>query len=734
MPYTGVAGALDVRRSLCTKLARENGITASAEEIIVTNGAKQALYEALYAMTDPGDRVLIFKPHWPAYVTTCLLLGLEPVLVDQPDAFTPESLAACPQVDLVIINNPHNPTGKVYSKEELGHLCAWAHARGVQVIVDESYEHLSFGQVHTSFATLCDWRELGVVTIFSASQSYAMMGWRLGFALAPQAIAEAMQTLQGPITAATSHLAQVACAAAFDCGPQQHMIEEYRARRDAGAAPPARSAVDRDGLPGFRPLPVGRRAFAHARHRSLRRSPAGRGRRGHHAGRRARRAGLHPHRLYLRRYLDADGRRAAPGRIRRPDGRTDEAGAPLLQAEQPAQPPDAAGRAGDPAAGPDDDPGRPARARTGGRAVRGKPAAPDQPGRGQRSAIGRARAPDPGRPGQRARPAGRNAALQRAAGRCPGPQRRLCEFRPDPAERRRLLQRRADAPSGQPGRPRPLQARHHGAPLHRRRLRVRARDPAPHHQPHLSRDRPRRQGRRRRLRGDGPGRPRHLRRRHQPAARLDAGDDRRQRHHHLAPPRPGTLVRHQGLDQRARCHARIDQGRRPARHGAARRRRRRTPAHLRPRGPAFAVGLHGHDRHPGRDGDGRRAARPADVAGGPGRHHHAGAARGLAGRRRADRPARTQTDGHGAQHRRRRPRRALRHRLRTRGDRPAGRSARRNGGHAAEEGSGARPGRARTARGRPAQGRIPGDAGARAAQSAGADQHRRAPAQAAALG
>jgi aspartate aminotransferase len=232
MPYTGVAGALDVRRSLCTKLARENGITARAEEIIVTNGAKQALYEALYAMTDPGDSVLIFKPHWPAYVTTCLLLGLKPVLVEQPDAFTPASLAACPQVDLVIINNPHNPTGKVYSKEELGHLCAWAHERGVQVIVDESYEHLSFGQVHTSFATLCDWRELGVVTIFSASQSYAMMGWRLGFALAPQAIAEAMQTLQGPITAATSHLAQVACAAAFDCGPQQHMIEEYRARRD----------------------------------------------------------------------------------------------------------------------------------------------------------------------------------------------------------------------------------------------------------------------------------------------------------------------------------------------------------------------------------------------------------------------------------------------------------------------------------------------------------------------
>jgi aspartate aminotransferase len=232
MPYTGVAGALDVRRSLCTKLQRENRIEAAAGDIIVTNGAKQALYEALYAMTDPGDSVLIFKPHWPAYVTTCQLLGLKPVLADLPDSMTPATLAACPKADLVIVNNPHNPTGKVFTREELEHLRDWVQATGSQVIVDESYEHLSFGPVHTSFATLCDWRALGVVTIFSASQSYAMMGWRLGFALAPAEIAEAMQTLQGPITAAASHLAQVASVAAFDCGPQQHMIAEYRARRD----------------------------------------------------------------------------------------------------------------------------------------------------------------------------------------------------------------------------------------------------------------------------------------------------------------------------------------------------------------------------------------------------------------------------------------------------------------------------------------------------------------------
>jgi aspartate aminotransferase len=232
MPYTSVVGAHDVRARLCGKLARENGVSAQPDEIIVTNGAKQALYEALYAMSDPGDSVLVFKPHWPAYVATCQLLGLRPVLVDLPDEVTPAFLAACEPARIVIINNPHNPTGKVYSRAELDALRDWVQATGAQVIVDESYEHLSFGPAHTSLAALCDWRALGVVTIFSASQSYAMMGWRIGFALAPAPLVAAMQTLQGPITAAASHLAQVATVAAFDAGVQRHMIDDYRERRD----------------------------------------------------------------------------------------------------------------------------------------------------------------------------------------------------------------------------------------------------------------------------------------------------------------------------------------------------------------------------------------------------------------------------------------------------------------------------------------------------------------------
>jgi aspartate aminotransferase len=232
MPYTSVVGALDVRAHLAAKLRAENGVAASPDEIIVTNGAKQGLYEALYTMADPGDTVLVFKPHWPAYVATSQLLGLRPILADLPEEITPAFLDGLGQPDIVIINNPHNPTGKVYTRRELEHLGAWVKRIGARVIVDESYEHLIFEGGHTSLAALCDWREIGVVTLFSASQSYAMMGWRVGFALAPAEVVNAMQTLQGPITAAAPHLSQVAASVAFATGAPRAMMADYRERRD----------------------------------------------------------------------------------------------------------------------------------------------------------------------------------------------------------------------------------------------------------------------------------------------------------------------------------------------------------------------------------------------------------------------------------------------------------------------------------------------------------------------
>jgi aspartate aminotransferase len=231
LPYTAVMGAAELRSKLLEKLARENRIDAQADEVIVTNGAKQALYEALYVLTDPGDEVIIFRPHWPAYVAAAELLGLRPILVDLPPEITPSTMASLRGAKAVIINSPHNPTGRVFSESELACIRDWAVANGSFVICDECYEKLIFEGQHISFATQCDWRKLGVVTIFSASQSYAMMGWRVGFALAPAPVVRAMETLQGPITAAASALTQIAAEAAFSSGDPEEMLDDYRHRR-----------------------------------------------------------------------------------------------------------------------------------------------------------------------------------------------------------------------------------------------------------------------------------------------------------------------------------------------------------------------------------------------------------------------------------------------------------------------------------------------------------------------
>lgn len=232
LAYTAVVGDAAVRARLAAKLVRENHINATPADILVTNGAKQALYQALYVMADPGDRVIVFKPHWPAYVATSRLLGLQPVLVDLPDVITTELLDCLPPAAILIINNPHNPTGAVLTPAEIDCIGAWLKRTGTRAIVDESYEKLIFDGAHVSLASRPDWRELGVVTLFSASQSHAMMGWRAGFAVAPPQLVMAMETLQGPITAAAPMLTQLALAAAFESDAPPGMMADYRARRD----------------------------------------------------------------------------------------------------------------------------------------------------------------------------------------------------------------------------------------------------------------------------------------------------------------------------------------------------------------------------------------------------------------------------------------------------------------------------------------------------------------------
>ena len=233
LPYTAVGGAHAVRRRLAAKVRVENGIDATADEIIVTNGAKHALYQTLYVLTDPGDTIIVLRPHWPAYVTTAELLGLRPVLIDQPATLDAAFMAALPPARILVINSPHNPTGKVYTKAELVLLRTWLAHNDCCAIVDEGYEKLVFEGEHASLAACPDWRQLGIVTLYSASQGHAMMGWRAGFAVAPAAVIVAMETLQGPITAAASALTQIAVEAAFASPDPVAMRNDYRQRRDA---------------------------------------------------------------------------------------------------------------------------------------------------------------------------------------------------------------------------------------------------------------------------------------------------------------------------------------------------------------------------------------------------------------------------------------------------------------------------------------------------------------------
>jgi aspartate aminotransferase len=232
LAYTSVSGSESLRRLLATKVQQDNAIDAQPHEIIVTNGAKQALYEALSVLTNPGDTVIVLRPYWPAYVATAHLLQLKVALVDLPEQLTPAFFSTLPKARLFILNNPHNPSGKVFSADELALLAAWMRGNDCGAIVDESYEKLIFEGRHHSLASLADWRALCIVTLFSASQSYAMMGWRAGFAVAPAEVVRAMEILQGPITAAPSALTQVATGAAFSSGEPVELLADYRIRRD----------------------------------------------------------------------------------------------------------------------------------------------------------------------------------------------------------------------------------------------------------------------------------------------------------------------------------------------------------------------------------------------------------------------------------------------------------------------------------------------------------------------
>ena len=238
--YSPVPGYPVLREAIARKLKRENGLDYAASEIIVGTGGKQGVCNAILALVNPGDEVVIPAPYWVSYPQMVKLAGGTPVIVPagigQDFKITAAQLEAAvtPKTKLVILCSPSNPTGSVYSEEELGELAKVVLAHDdLFVLSDEIYEHINYIGGHSSIAACRGMRERTVVCN-GVSKAYAMTGWRLGWVAAPEWIVKGLGKLQGQYTSGTSSVSQMAAVAAYE-GDQscvEAFRETFRRRRD----------------------------------------------------------------------------------------------------------------------------------------------------------------------------------------------------------------------------------------------------------------------------------------------------------------------------------------------------------------------------------------------------------------------------------------------------------------------------------------------------------------------
>lgn len=228
--YTAAAGTIEVREAVAGKFRRENGLDYGAEDIVVANGAKQIIFNALMATIEEGDEVILPAPYFVSYPEMAKLLGGVPVVVECPETsgfrLTPALLerTITPKTKWLFLNMPGNPSGAVYSEAELRSLGAVL-ARYPQVLVlsDEIYEHILFdGREFVSFAKACpELRERSLI-VNGVSKAYAMTGWRVGYAAGPAPLVKAMTTIQSQSVTSVCSIAQAATVAALN-GPQDHV-------------------------------------------------------------------------------------------------------------------------------------------------------------------------------------------------------------------------------------------------------------------------------------------------------------------------------------------------------------------------------------------------------------------------------------------------------------------------------------------------------------------------------
>ncbi|MFI5387608.1 MAG: pyridoxal phosphate-dependent aminotransferase [Fimbriimonadales bacterium] len=239
--YTPTPGVPELRKVIAEKLSRENQVRAAAENVVVSSGAKQSLFNACNVILDPGDEVILIAPYWMTYAEQVRLAGGEPVKVqtsaesDFVPSFDQLRDAVTPRTKAIIINSPANPTGAVYPRQTLKEIASLAIRHDLWVISDEIYEKLIYGGVeHVSIGSLGTDIAERTITIGGCSKTYAMTGWRIGFAAAPVPVAKAMSNFQDQVTSSANSFAQKGAIRAFqlDGAPVETMRAEYEARRD----------------------------------------------------------------------------------------------------------------------------------------------------------------------------------------------------------------------------------------------------------------------------------------------------------------------------------------------------------------------------------------------------------------------------------------------------------------------------------------------------------------------
>ncbi len=238
--YTPVAGYLDVREVISEKFKRENGLNYTADQIVISTGAKQSIINAVLCLVDPGDEVILPAPFWVSYNAMVKLaegISVEiPTTIENDFKITPRQLenAITPKTKLLIFSSPCNPTGTVYNKEELRTIAEIiSRHKNLFIISDEIYEHINFISKHESIGQF-DFIYDRVVTVNGLSKAFAMTGWRLGYIGAPVWLAKACDKIQGQYTSATCSITQRAALTALngDLTTTMEMKEAFVRRRD----------------------------------------------------------------------------------------------------------------------------------------------------------------------------------------------------------------------------------------------------------------------------------------------------------------------------------------------------------------------------------------------------------------------------------------------------------------------------------------------------------------------